>query len=136
MMRRILAVGAVALGLMVATGCEPTATVTAVPSTTRPACRAITTVTGTVTPKSAFREVIVETQPVAGGTWRPWMWFESATDGRGAITASVSKNTGNYKLVYLAPATQATTRLRVRNGTPNGPAAVSTSWYVKRPTGC
>lgn len=64
--------------------------------------------------------------------------FGSTTDGRHDITAPVSKTTGAYSLKYLAPTMQfwpASIRLRVRAYyLPSKIDAVSTSWYVTRPT--
>jgi hypothetical protein len=135
MMRRILVAAAVMVGLA---ACQPVAvTVTANPSTTAPACKAVTTVTGKLTPKDANREVDLQTQRASDGKWVPWNWFTDASDGLGIIQAPIDKATGNYSLTYLAPqhSSPATTRLRIRT-TFNQKDVVSKSWYVTRPSGC
>mgnify|MGYP007071591200 CR=1 FL=1 len=134
-MRRILVAAAVMVGLA---ACQPVAvTVTANPSTTAPACKAVTTVTGKLDPKDANREVTLQTQRASDGKWIGWKWFETATPGEGwhVIEVPVNKTTGAYSLTYLAPNTSqpATVRLRVWTTNKGQADVVSKSWYVTRP---
>jgi len=90
---------------------------------------------GKVAPAGQVRQVTLEVQK--NGKWQAFRWFESTTDSLHDIVAPVSKTTGAYTIKYLAPnqVQPATIRLRVhvQHGTSNIDA-VSTSWYVTRPT--
>ena len=136
-MRRLLMALAMTGALLAANGCTPTTTVTANPSTTKPACKAITTVTGKVTPPGTITRADLEVQK--NGVWQAFRWFESTTDSLHDISAPVSKTTGAYTIKYLAPnLTQpATIRLRVRVHNLRAKIdTVSTSWYVTYPKSC
>lgn len=137
-MRRLLMALAMTGALLAANGCTPTTTVTANPSTTKPACKAITTVTGKVTPPGTITRADLEVQK--NGKWESFYWFTDTTGGRTDISAAVSKTTGNYSMQYLAPTPQfwpATIRLRVRVHNLRAKIdTVSTSWYVTYPKSC
>ncbi len=134
-MRKIMAV-LVALGTLALMGCEPS-TVTATPSTLRPKCREITTVTGVGTPAAEIRNVVMEYQPVPGGEWKTYYWFRTGAPGEGKTEIRKSVNAdGTYSFTYAQPQINgATMRFRVRGtkylGADGGP--VSTSWYVTPP---
>lgn len=137
-MRRIAIAATIAAALSFAmTGCEPP-TVTATPSTVRPACREITTVTGVGTPASEIRNVVIDIQ--ISGQWKPWVWYADYESSRKEMRAGV-KADGTFTIKYVPP-TVATAgnpaRLRVRGFkmvTDTG-GAVSHSWYVTPPSGC
>jgi len=137
-MRRILIAAVLAVAALA--GCQPAVvpTITAVASTTKPGCKAVTTVTGKAAPAGALVEATLERQIAPGGSWVEWKWFETTTPSEGGhiIQVPISKTTGTYSLTYMAPniSQQPTTRLRIRGVGPGSVSAVSTSWYVTRPT--
>lgn len=139
-MRRILVAGLVPVILVVLAACQPTpVTLTANPSTLKPACNALTTVTGKVTPKDSIKEADLEYQR-SDGKWLPWKWVETTVGSETLhfIIATI-KPDGTYSFTYRAPSNihQATTRLRL-HGTYRAKDVdvVSKSWYVTKPTGC
>lgn len=144
-MRRIISVAAVAvlgLGLM---ACKPVPkpvpkpTITATPSTLRPACGTITTVTGRVTPPNSLSNAILEYQDQRDQTWHGWNWFPTGASGeaRRVITVNIPA-TGRYTLTYAQPMVQVPAiRLRVRGvkKLTDKPGYVSASWKVTRAPG-
>lgn len=141
-MRKVLAVVVVPVILVVLAACQPTpATVTAVPSTLKPACKSITTLTGKVSPAGASKEITIQYQRPSDGKWIGFKWFETGAPDEGwhIITAPVSKTTGNYSVTYYAPnqVLPVTIRLRVWARDLNTKTdIVSKSWYVTRQTTC
>lgn len=133
-MRKTIATLIALLTVVALSGCEPP-TVTATPSTIKPGCTEITTVTGTTAPKDALKNVVLETQG-GDGKWRPWYWFKTGASGEGKseIRSSVPSS-GNYTLTYYRPQLGiATVRLRVRAmKLLSDPGVVSKSWYVTAP---
>lgn len=134
LMRRTLAVmvAVIGLGLM---GCQPPpTTITATPSTLKPACKEVTTVTGQVTPVGALKQVVLEYQK-GDGTWAGWKWFETGASDETlhVITKKVAAN-GTYSLTYYVPHLSVKSiRLRVRGTKMATEAGVaSKSWYVNR----
>lgn len=131
-MRRTLAIAVAALTLFAITGCEPPSTITATPSTLRPGCDQITTVTGIGKPAAKIRYVVIET---GGGTdWEAWYWFPTGAsdEKRQEIRGTVNAD-GTYTLTYAPPLHQVTSvRLRVRGyskpAEKTGP--VTKSWYT------
>lgn len=144
-MRRILVALTMTGALLAATACQPTTTLTATPSTTKPACKAITTVAGKLTPPNALPSVKLEYQN-RQGQWEGWFWFRTGAPGEGrtVIEAPVNQKTGAYTLTYVAPngaapggTSPTTIRLRMHAKRYQGPEATSQSWYVTRtPSGC
>lgn len=138
MRRTIATLVAVALAVVL-TGCEPT-TLTATPSTLRPACKEVTTVTGIGKPASEVRNVFLETQSKSTGQWKVWKWFETGAPGETWRELRwTTKPDGSYVASYFPPQTgSGTVRMRMRGtkmiSDPGG--VVSTSWYVTTPTGC
>lgn len=136
-MRRILVAAAVMVGVLGVAACQPPApTLTATPSTLKPECEAITTVTGKLTPSTTNREVVIQTQ--RDGKWINWFWWKDTSSGKQALTAPVDKTTGAYSVAYLAPNRYepATVRLRMHTTYNRTTSIVSKSWYVTRPSGC
>jgi len=138
-MRRILIAAAMSVGVLAATACQPTPpTITATPSTLRPACKEVTTVSGKATPAGVLKQVVIEVQKV-DGTWQPWKWFPTGASGEPMqVIAKSIKLDGTYSLTYAPPiASSPTTRLRIRGTkSPSDPGVVSKSWYVSRPPSC
>lgn len=132
-MRKTLGLVAVAVLVVVGSACQPALKITATPSTKTPACKALTTVTGSVTPKGSLGRVTLETKR-ADGKWVTFSWFENVTDVKGPIEAKPS-STGAYKMTYLAPNTAlpATISLRVQGSNASASAA-SPAWNVRRPS--
>ena len=93
-MKRALGVLAVAMALVLATGCEPTATIDAHAAA---GCD-WTTFYGKVTPKDATPKVVV--QRTVGGKWVDWKWYESWLTSAQAhvITAPVDKSDGTFQV--------------------------------------
>jgi hypothetical protein len=136
-MKKIALIAAVAL-LLIATSCTPS-TVTATPSTLKPACRELTTLTGTVSPADQIRNIVIEFQGL-DGKWKVWNWFYDFDQARKEIRKSVAAD-GTWKLTYVPPVVTTagpTLRLRARGtkllGAEGG--TISKSWYVTVPIGC
>lgn len=128
MVRRFLAVAAVAVVLMVATGCEPSMTITAKPD---PAPMSTTNsyVRGTVTPATATAKVVL--QRTVGGKWVDWQacqatgcWSKPAK----VPTANVNQSTGAYAIAYPVQWCAHTLHLRVRS---EGGSAFSPAFYTR-----
>lgn len=136
-MRRIIATIAAAALTIALSACEPP-TVTATPSTLRPGCTEVTTVTGTTAPKDALKNVLIESQG-SDGRWATWRWFPTGANGesRQEIRGTVPSS-GNYTITYYRPQPgTATIRLRVRAmKLLSEEGVVSKSWYATPPRGC
>ena len=128
MVRRFLAVAAVAVVLMVATGCEPSMTITAKPD---PAPMSTTNsyVRGTVTPATATAKVVL--QRTVGGKWVDWQACPAVGcqgDASKVPAANVNQSTGAYAIAYPVQWCAHTLHLRVRS---EGGSAFSPAFYTR-----
>lgn len=125
-MKKILLAAAALLLVVAATGCEPSATITAKPDDTTPVCTSSDWIRGKVTPATATPRVAL--QRTVGGKWVDWKWYAttSSSGGQQIVWAKVS-GSGSYAMSYRIPASTTTLHLRVRS---EGGGAVSPGFYV------
>lgn len=132
MKRTLLALGLAAAFVIVgAPSCEPSMTISAVPST---GCWS-GVVEGQVTPANATAKVVL--QRTVGGKWVDWKWYRTQVDTTKRILSDVPNDEGVYVIQFTrqhesGAQWSGTLHLRVRSNA----GYIGPSWYAKIPADC